>query len=143
MWRDGAGVGVRARTLTRVALPLAAGLAAVVLVRAGLVHRLGHDAASVALLNDGGQLRILAGLARMASRPDHALALLLFGAGALVWLPLRWRRLPAQLKALLVASLPALAMFLAVGNVVELRMYSELVPVLAFGVALASGPQSG
>lgn len=130
MWRDGEGLWVNAPAMTRVALPLLAGLLAVVLVRAGLVHWLGHEAASVALMHDGEQLRIVAGFTRMASRPDHALALLLIGAGALVWLPLRWRRLPASLRVMLVASVPAVAMFLAVGNVVELRMYSELVPVL-------------
>lgn len=138
MWRDGAGLWVNARAMTRVALPLLAGLLAVVLVRAGLVHWLGQNAGSVALMHDGEQLRIVAGFTRMLSKPDHALALLLIGAGALVWLPWRWRRLPASLRVMLVASVPAVAMFLAVGNVVELRMYSELVPVLALGLARCS-----
>lgn len=132
VWRADARSGV-SDPLTptlKVGAPLLAGLLAVVCVRAVLVRYLGQDAASVALLHDGGQLRVVAGFARMASKPDHALALLLIGAGALVWLPLRWRRLPAELKVLMAASVPALAMFLAVGNVVELRMYSELVPVL-------------
>ncbi len=131
LWLSGAGLRVNARAMTRVALPLLAGLLAVVLMRAGLVHWLGHDAASVALMHEGEQLRIVAGLTRIASRPDHALALLLIGAGALVWLPWRWRHLPSPLRVMLVASVPAVAMFLAVGNIVELRMYSELVPVLA------------
>jgi peptidoglycan/LPS O-acetylase OafA/YrhL len=95
---------------------------------------LGHDAASVAYLNHGEELRIVAGFMRMASHPDHALALLLIGAGAVVWLPWRWRRLSASLRVMLVASVPAVAMFLAVGNTVELRMYSELVPVLGLGL---------
>lgn len=128
--------------MTRVALPLLAGLLAVVLHRAGLVHWLGHDADSVALIHEGEQLRIVAGFMRMASRPNHALALLLLGAGALVWLPLRWRRLPVSLRVMLVASVPAVALFLAVGNVVELRMYSELVPVLALGLALCNCAKS-
>lgn len=64
-------------------------------------------------------------------RPDHARALLLIGAGALMWLPLCWQCLPVELKALMVAPLPALTMFLAVGNVMELTMSNELVPVLA------------
>lgn len=131
LWLSGAGLRVNARAMTRVALPLLAGLLAVVLMRVGLVHWLGHDAASVALMHEGEQLRIVAGLTRIASRPDHALALLLIGAGALVWLPWRWRHLPGPLRVMLVASVPAVAMFLAVGNIVELRMYSELVPVLA------------
>ncbi len=136
MWRDDVVMRVNVRAVARVALPLLAALMAVVLLRSGLVHWLGQDAASVALMHDGDQLRIVAGFARMLSKPDHALALLLIGAGALVWLPLRWRRLPASLRVLLLASLPALAMFLAVGNVVELRMYGELVPVL--GLAIVS-----
>lgn len=118
-------------SICRIGAPLLASLMAVILVRACLVRWLGHEAASVALIHDGEQLRVVAGFARMASKPDHALALLLIGAGALVWLPLRWRRQTAELKVLMVASMPAITMFLAVGNVVELRMYSELVPVLA------------
>lgn len=131
VWCNGVAMRANVRAMVRVALPLLAGLLAVVLVRAGLVHWLGQDAASVALMHDGEQLRIVAGFTRMASRPDQALALLLIGAGALVWLPWRWRRLPASLRAMLIASVPAVAMFLAVGNIVELRMYSELVPLLA------------
>jgi hypothetical protein len=137
MWRDGVVMQVNVRAMARVALPPLAALVAVVLLRSGLVHWLGQDAASVAYLNDGEQLRIVAGFARMLSKPDHALALLLIGAGALVWLPWRWRHLPASLRVLLLASLPALAMFLAVGNVVELRMYGELVPVLVLGATSA------
>lgn len=134
MWRDGAGLWANARAMTRVVLPLLFGLLAVVLVRVGVVHWLGQNAGSVALMSDGEQLRIVAGFTRMLSKPDHALALLLIGAGALVWLPWRWRRLPASLRVMLVASVPALAIFLAAGNVVELRMYSELVPVLGVGL---------
>lgn len=134
LWQSGAGLRVNARITTRVWLPLLAGLSAVVLVRTSLVHWLGHDAASVAVLRDGEQLRFVAGLTRMARQPDHALALSLIGAGALVWLPWRWRRLPSSLRVILGASLPAVAMFLAVGNIVELRMYSELVPVLTTGL---------
>lgn len=140
MWGAGASSGagsrldIKALGMAPVAVPVLAALVAVVLVRAGLVHCLGQAADSVALLNDGEQLRVIAGFERMLSKPDHALALLLIGAGALVWLPWRWRRLPASLRMLLLASLPAVGMFLAVGNVVELRMYGELVPVLGVGL---------
>lgn len=136
MWLAGGRADGRTklRSMWRVVLPLLAAVAGVLVLRTMLVQWLGLDAASVAYLRDGEQLRIIAGFARMAARPDHALALLLIGAGALVWLPWRWKCLPAALKVLLAASLPALAMFLAVGNVVELRMYSELVPVLGLGL---------
>lgn len=137
MWCDAGPAPwlTKVRSMLFVGGPLLTGLAGVVMLRALLVRWLGHDTASVAYLHDGDQLRIIAGFARMAARSDHALALLLIGAGALVWLPWCWGCLPVALKVLLVASLPALAMFLAVGNVVELRMYSELVPVL--GCALS------
>lgn len=144
LWRADARSGVsdwRASTL-RVGGPLLTGVLAVVCVRAALVRYLGHDAASVALLHDGEQLRVVAGLSRMTSKPDHAMALLLIGAGALVWLPLRWRRLSEELKVLMVASVPAIAMFLAVGNVVELRMYGELVPVFALGCGTIGGAKA-
>lgn len=138
-WRMWCAVGradglTKLRSMWRVVWPLLAGVAGVLVLRAMLVRWLGLDAASVAYLRDGEQLRIVAGFARMAARPDHAMALLLIGAGALVWLPWCWERLPAALKVLLVASVPALVMFLAVGNMVELRMYSELVPVLGLGL---------
>ena len=136
LWR------MRALTILKpVALPLVAAIGALFLVRLALVQGMGHGVASVAALHDGEQLRFVAGFARMLSKPDHALALLLIGAGALVWLPVRWRRLPAPVQVLLLASLPALAMFLAVGNVVELRMYGELVPVLALGIGWAQKPK--
>jgi hypothetical protein len=125
-WRMRALMGLKP-----VALTLVAAVGALVLVRMALVQGLGDGMVSVAALHDGEQLRFVADFARMLSKPDQALALLLFGAGALVWLPLRWRRLPAPVQVLLLASLPVLAMFLAVGNVVELRMYGELVPILA------------
>jgi len=130
VWRYGVAMRANVHALAQLSLPLLAGLLAVVLVRGGLVRWLGQDAASVAAMHDGEQLRIVAGFTRMACHANHALALLLIGAGALVWLPRRWKRLPAMLRMLLVTSLPAVVMFLAVGNVVELRMYSELVPVL-------------
>ena len=116
-----------------VAFPLVAAVGALFLVRLALVQGMGHGVTSVAALHDGEQLRFVAGFARMLSKPDHALALLLIGAGALVWLPLCWRRLPKTVQVLMLASLPALTMFLAAGNVVELRMYGELVPL--FGIA--------
>jgi len=143
VWRSGVAMRANVHALAQMSLPLLAGLLAVVLVRAGLMHWLGQDAASVALMHDGEQLRIVAGFTRMASQPAHALALLLIGAGALIWLPWRWRRLPVLLRAVLIASVPAVAMFLAVGNVVELRMYSELVPVLALGLTRCSCAQAG
>ena len=77
----------RAPSLLPWALPLVCCLLGIVLVRAAVVHWLGQDAASVVLAKEGEQWRIVAGFARMADRPDHALALLLIGAGALVWLP--------------------------------------------------------
>lgn len=124
----------RVQSMLRVLWPLLAALAGVIVLRAMLVQLLGQDVASVASVNDGEKLRIVTGFARIASHLDHALALLLIGAGALVWLPFRWGRLPASVRVLLVASLPAVAIFLAVGNILELRMYSELVPILACAI---------
>lgn len=122
------------RPMWRVLWPALAGVTGVVVLRAMLVQLLGQDAASIASVNDGGKLRIVTGLAGISSHLDHALALLLIGAGALVWVPLRWGRISTAVRILLVASLPAVVMFLAVGNILELRMYSELVPVFACAI---------
>lgn len=77
------------------------------------------------------QLRVLANLQRMVTKHHHGIALLWFGAGAIIWLPRKWRFLPTGIKRPLVASVPVFVFFCIVGNFVELRMFSELLPLLA------------
>lgn len=89
---------------------------------------------------DGDQPRLLANLERMTTKHHHGITLLWFGAGAIVWLPRRWRALSESLKYLLIASMPVFVFFCLVGNFVELRMFSELLPLLA--TALAFKPPS-
>lgn len=84
---------------------------------------------------EGDQLRLLANLERMVTKHHHGIALLWFGAGAIIWLPRRWRTLNTGLQHLLIASVPVFAFFCIVGNFVELRMFSELLPLLAAALA--------
>lgn len=89
---------------------------------------------------EGDQVRILANLQRMVTKHHHGIALLWFGAGAIIWLPRKWKVLPSNIKALIVASLPVFVFFCIVGNFVELRMFSELLPLLAVALAFRRQP---
>ena len=75
-------------------------------------------------------LRFLVNIGRII---DHqaTFQLLLFGAGAIVWLPLSFRYIGKPLKAMLLFSIPPFLMLLWAGNFVELRIYNEFVPLLA------------
>lgn len=84
---------------------------------------------------EDGTFRLFANLHRIFTKPQHALALLWFGAGAIIWLPRRWRQFSPELKAMLLASTPLFVLYSLAGNIVELRMFSEYVPVLAIGFA--------
>jgi hypothetical protein len=84
---------------------------------------------------DGDQIRLFANLKRIVTKHHHAFAVLWFGAGAFFWLPNRWTYFDDTLKSLLIASMPVFLFFCVVGNFVELRMFSELVPLLAASLA--------
>jgi hypothetical protein len=98
-------------------------------------------AASSVSWMEGDQVRLLANLQRIVTKHVHALALLWFGAGALIWLPRKWRQLSPTLKAMFIVSMPPGVLYCIVGNIVELRMFSEFVPLLA--AALAWVPPGG
>lgn len=115
--------------------PLILAITGILVVRGVISHTLNIPPQSSFSWMDGDQFRLVANLQRMATKHHHALAALWFGAGALIWLPKRWARFNKTMRALLWASLPVFAFFCVVGNFVELRMFSELVPILAAGLA--------
>ena len=90
--------------------------------------------------HEGETLRFLANVRRVINEPRSAgqLLLFVFGAGAIVWLPLFFRKISDQLKLMLLFSIPALLMLLWAGNFVELRIYNEFVPLLAVLFSQAS-----
>ena len=88
--------------------------------------------------HEGETLRFLANVRRVINEPRSAGQLLLFGAGAIVWLPLFFPKIGDQLKLMLLFSIPALLMLLWAGNFVELRIYNEFVPLLAVLLSQAS-----
>lgn len=114
---------------------LACAAVAVLLVRKLIAAGLNHPIQASFSWMEGDQLRILANLERMATKHHHGIALLWFGAGAIIWLPRRWQALNSTLKHMLIASTPVFAFFCVVGNFVELRMFSELLPLLAAALA--------
>lgn len=109
--------------------------AAVLVARKLISVSLNHPIEASFSWMEGEQLRLLANLERMATKHHHGIALLWFGAGAIIWLPRRWRTLNQTLKHMLIASAPVFAFFCIVGNFVELRMFSELLPLLATALA--------
>jgi hypothetical protein len=115
---------------------LAASSIAMLAVRGISSHLLNLPAQSSASWMDEGQFRLFANLQRILTKHHHALAVLWFGAGAIAWLPRRWHQLPKSLQWMLIASIGPFVAFALVGNIVELRMFSEFVPVLAAGLAL-------
>ncbi|WP_058088120.1 hypothetical protein [Aquabacterium parvum] len=123
------------RTWAPILCQLACAAVAVLLVRKLISHSLDHPIQASFSWMEGDQLRILANLERMATKHHHGIALLWFGAGAIIWLPRRWRALNSTLKHMLIASAPVFAFFCVVGNFVELRMFSELLPLLAAALA--------
>ena len=80
---------------------------------------------------EGGQLRMLAQLRWAMHDPLYAITLLQFGCGAVIWLPWAWRVLPAVGKWMLIASAPPGVLLLMAGNLGELRIYNEWLPLLA------------
>lgn len=115
--------------------PAGASVVAVLAMRKLISTQLDHTVLSSFSWMEGDQLRLLANLERMATKHHHGIALLWFGAGAIIWLPKRWGRLPPPLRQLLIASIPVFVFFCIVGNFVELRMFSELLPLLAAALA--------
>lgn len=107
----------------------------VVLVRKVIAVSLGLPLHASFSWMDGDQLRLLANLERMATKHHHGIALLWFGAGAILWLPRRWGILNAPLRHALCASLPVFVFLCLAGNFVELRMFSELLPLMAAALA--------
>lgn len=123
------------RTWAPILCQLACAAVAVLLVRKLISHSMDHPIQASFSWMEGDQLRLLANLERMATKHHHGIALLWFGAGAIIWLPRRWRDLNSTLKHMLIASTPVFAFFCVVGNFVELRMFSELLPLLAAALA--------
>lgn len=115
---------------------LAAAGVAILATRPATAHLLALPTASSFSWTDEGQFRLLANLQRIATKHHHALALLWFGAGAIWWMPKHWRHFNPTIKGMCLASLPPFVLFSLVGNLVELRMFSEFVPLLAAGLAL-------
>ena len=119
-----------------VCAPLALSAASVLIARGLISHALSLPAQASFSWMDGEQFRLFANLQRMATKHHHAIAAIWFGAGALIWLPKKWQYFDSRFKALLLASSPVFVFYCIVGNFVELRMFSELIPILAVGLAL-------
>ena len=104
-------------------------------VASAVLHLAIHAKSGNAMeLFDGDQLRISRNLYLVTHQFQHAAAIFYFGFGALIWMPVFWHSLPSRLKRIAIASMPILTLFLLVGNPTELRIYNEIIPILATGL---------
>jgi hypothetical protein len=127
--------GSNQRVWRDVLWQLACAAASVLIVRKLISASLNHPIQASFSWMEGDQWRLLANLQRMVTKHHHGIALLWFGAGAIIWLPRRWRTFDRPIKHMLIASVPVFVFFCVVGNFVELRMFSELLPLLAAALA--------
>lgn len=105
------------------------------LVRVALLHALdGHMADGAGLYSDG-TLRFWANVKSLFHEPPKALQLVLLGCGLLIWWPFTVFRMRTIEKYLIAASALPLVLLLLAGNLVELRIYGELIPLMALLLA--------
>jgi len=112
----------------------AVALGLMALIRAFISHQIQAAGDGNAAFMEGEHIRVLINIQRVLTQDLHARALLLFGCGALVWLPWGLMYMPRVLRWVALSSLPPMLLLLVVGNMVELRIYGEFVPVLAVGL---------
>jgi hypothetical protein len=119
-------------SLTRTLTPIVSTLVIIVLLRILLAYSI----YGVGLLGtidtheDETTLRFLSNAQHIINDPGYTFQLVLFGAGAVIWLPLSFPYIGNQLKLMLLFSIPAFLMLFLAGNFVELRIYNEFVPLL-------------
>jgi hypothetical protein len=129
----------RRQFLARTLAPIVGTLVIIILLRTLLAYKMyGVGLLGAMSMYEDDTLRFLANVRRVINEPTSAFQLLLFGAGAIVWLPLFFSKISDQLKLMLLFSIPALLMLLWAGNFVELRYYNEFVPLLAVLLSQAS-----
>jgi hypothetical protein len=116
--------------------PMLGVLVVMVLTRVALKAWIQPQGDGNVALMEGEYVRIYASVYRIWHIGFHAQALLLFGCGALLWMPLAYRRLPDGVKALVRGSTLPLLLLLVAGNIVELRIYGEFLPLLALAACL-------
>ena len=114
-------------------------MAALVIVIAvihwGLVHAVGGANANTMFLYEHEKLRFVANAYRVLHERGSTAQLVIVGGGILFWLPLFWRALTPELRILAYGSLIPLTPLLFAGNFTELRIYGELVPLMAVMLA--------
>jgi hypothetical protein len=117
---------------TRIGL-MCVGLICVGLGRLSIIHLLGGDISNQVASYDRGMhaFRLISNTEILFLRPIYFEQLALIGCGIIVWLPFVYRHLSLTLKHMIICSVPALAALLWAGNYLEIRIYNELVPLMA------------
>lgn len=108
--------------------------AAIILCRAVVTRLVGGGASDYAsLLYEDGVFRIYANLQHVLHIHGALVGFLLWGCGLVIWLPIFWTRLNAVTRWMMVICAPPFVILLFVDNFIELRCYSELLPLMAVG----------
>jgi hypothetical protein len=118
------------KTLTALT-PAIAALFGILLLRLTMSHLLDIGGIGNSISRrEGDDYRFVAYAKRLFTSSQIRFQLFTLGAGLIVWLPLTFRRLPKMEKWLLLLTVPGLIMLNIGGNLVELRMYNECVPLI-------------
>jgi len=119
------------QSVARTLGPIVSTVVIIFLLRILLAYSIyGVGLLSTITTHEDETLRFFANVQRVINYHEDAFHLLLFGAGALVWLPLFFPYIGNQLKLMLLFSIPVFLMLLWAGNFVEMRIYNEFVPIL-------------
>jgi hypothetical protein len=129
----------RYQSLVRTLTPIVGTIVIIISLRILLAYWIfGVGLLSTVSTHEGESHRFVANVRHVISDHGSAFQLLLFGAGAIVWLPLFFGHMNNQMKLMLLFSIPALVVLLWAGNLVELRVYNEFVPLLTVLFSQAS-----
>jgi hypothetical protein len=96
---------------------------------------LGDSLASNATPMEGDKIRLIQNIGRILHDKHHTHQFVMMGMGLIFWLPLAFRQLPQLTRWLHICSLPAVAILFWAGNITELRIYNELLPLWAISLA--------
>lgn len=101
---------------------------------------LGDSFSANATPMEGEKIRFLENVQRVLHNKHHTHQFVMMGLGLIMWLPFAFKNLPGTLRWLHVASVPAIAILFWAGNITELRIYNELVPLWALSLTAFLSP---
>jgi hypothetical protein len=118
--------------------PIALGVLGIMFLRFELAHHLlGVSYADLLgigttiQLHEGDDFHIIAYMKKMLTESWVRVQILMLGCGIIIWLPIAFSKFTRLEKYLVLFSIPPFVMLLIAGNTVELRIYTECVPLMS------------